>query len=215
MPSQQEKEPIQFAIDATIENFRRGGCEQLTIRIDREAAITSLFLAIQEMCLEETQPEAYLSYSSSLLGTVENENKEVKGLIRTCAVYLGEEADSRITPASPRPPWRAQHVARVINHYMVHFDGRMACVHIKGRDRSGRIVILAECERCKVTKVERLGSTPPRWVTDVWLGRSNHRDENFLGTSEDIVLARPVRRKTEKKRDNSTRLERLRPGSPL
>lgn len=98
---------------------------------------------------------------------------------------------------------------------MVHFDGRMVYIHIKGRDRSGRIVIFGGCERCKVTIVERLGSTPPLWVTDVWLGRSDHRGENSLGTSEDIVLARPVRRKTGQKRDNSKRLERLRPSSPL
>eukprot|EP00971_Amphidinium_carterae_P034082 671045-Amphidinium_carterae.1 len=57
--------------------------------------------------------------------------------------------------------------------------------------------------------MEDRGALEPRWETAIWLGKSDRSDENIIGREGNIVLARSVRRKTQRKRWNRRMMERL------
>ena len=200
--SVEEKGPL-HTFSAVVEHLRARGRKKVIFRIDGEPAIRALGVAIQQARSEETAIECRPKYSSPSMGSVENMDKELFGLVRCFRIYLREKAKMEITTESPLLPWLVRHCVWILSRYAVGADGRNGYSRLKGCEYTAGVRAIWYM----LPKTADLTKLDDSWRTAIWLGKSDRSDEHIIGLETGAVLTRSIRRKAEGKRWNERALK--------
>ena len=137
---------------------------------------------------------------SPSMDTCENANKEIAGVLRHIRAFLERKTKVVINVQHPLAAFLIRHAGWLISRFEIRADGRTGFQRLKGHDYRGLVAGFGECVWSKLPQQYTLGKLDERWLSVVWLGKSERSDEHIVGGVHGINVGRSVRRKIEDKR---------------
>ena len=178
------------------------------MKSDQEPALVDLVKAIKEKRTGETFVEHSKVYDSQSNGTVEKAIQTVEGLTRTMKLSLEKKINKFIPSRHPLMTWLVEHVADILNKYVVGKDGRTAHERIRGKKYHGEMVEFGRRIYHMSLGKHQGGSMKERWTEGTFVGKRASSDEYIIildnGT---VVKARSIKLLPDSQSWNSEVLE--------
>ena len=180
-----------------IEGFGYGGCA-VKLKCDQESAIMDLQKSICNTRAAKTVPVNSPVGDSQSNGRVENAIRRVQAGIRTLKHATEAEIKTAVSTGHPLFPWLVEWAADLLTRYSVNGSGRTPVQEIRGSKSIRPIAKFGE----KILYMPMKLTTRPvtkledRYKDRVFLGMRLRSDEIVVGTSEGVIKARSIRRRT-------------------
>ena len=133
------------------------------------------------------------AYSSGSLGNAERFHRQLWALLRTMREQVKIDYDIDIELDHPLMTWMVKHASWLQNRFQLHSDGNTSYFRRWEKDYVKPLVKFAETLLFKLPKTDG-GKTEPQWDKGIWLGRCTTSDENFIGTTTEVIRCRTLRR---------------------
>ena len=136
-----QKGNLDWVADRVVNDMETfGHCANVYIKSDQEPALVDLVRAVKEKRTGETFVEHSKVYDSQSNGTVERAIQSVEGLTRTMKMSLERKINKMIPSRHPLMTWLVEHVADVLNKFVVGKDGRTAHERSRGKKYHGEMI---------------------------------------------------------------------------
>ena len=171
------------------------GHRRVTLRADPEPSCTALANAIQalrhrigmETHIEQTPVGEHQSNHAE--GAIER----IRQLVGTILAELEEKLQVKIKTSDPLHHWCWRHAGWILQRFGVT-QNLTPWERVHAAPYGGKLVRFAECV---LARVKTATKGKPRWLSAMWLGKSDVSDCHLVCTSSGrLVVARSVRRTT-------------------
>ena len=190
--------------------FKSAGIPKLVYKTDQESALRS---TIEEALKSvgrsgrfesfEAVPEASAVGESASNGKAERSVQAFEDLLRTLKSALETRLQTKLPVKHPVIRWLVEHVASIMNRFMVNPDGVTPYQAMHGKRAALKVVEFGERVFYYVPKRLR-AKLSRRWRLGVYLGMAPSSNEHYVSTSQgNVVKARSICRVAEKSRWSS------------
>ena len=151
-------------------------------------------MTVKEKRTGETILEYSKVYDSQSNGVVERAIQTVEGLTRTLKLSLERKLGKLIPSKHPIMTWMVEHVADLLNKFVVGKDGRTAYERVRGKKYHGEMVEFGRRVFHMSPGKHQGGSMKERWTEGTFVGKRLSSDEYVLVLDDGtVVKARSVK----------------------
>ena len=131
-------------------------------------------------------PEHSMPGESQSNGIAERAVQQVEDHLRTLKTAYEARLKARIPMNHPVMHWMVEHASHLLSKYMIGPDGRTGYGRLHGKEVTERICEFGERILHYIPRKMR-AKMDSRWKYGIFLGRSMHSDQNFVGLMDGSV----------------------------
>ena len=199
---------VQALVRATV----RTRDAEIILRSDNEPAILDLKRQAAAECRVKHGMTVILDntteYDSQSNGLAELAVRDVKGVARSMRVALRELYKTEISSKHPVLPWLVSYATGQITRGQIGSDGKTPHQRLKGRTIRKLLSVFAEHVLC-LPIGKGASRLPERWSDGLFLGVFERSSEFYIGTAQDVVRTRSLRRRPLEERASPELLDKL------
>ena len=206
-----QKGNLDWVSDRLVEDIDKfGHSANVCIKSDQEPALVDLVRAVKEKRTGETFVEHSKVYDSQSNGTVERAIQSVEGLTRTIKMSLERKINKTIPSMHALMTWMVEHVADLLNKYVVGKDGRTPHERMRGKRYHGEMIEFGRRVFHMSPGKHQGGSMKERWSEGTFVGKRSSSDEYIIILDDGkVVKARSVKLLPDSQSWNAGVLENL------
>ena len=194
-----EREWLVLAIVEELDNWGYRG-QELILRADQESALEAVRKAVMAMRVGKSVPESPPVGESAANGRIEEAGKRMREFVRTMTDQLEFQIKEKLKSDAPITQWMIRWAGMLMTRYVVKEDGKTAYEKIKGRKCRDPVVPFGEHVWYKQLKVGPNNKAETSWQEGIWLGQCQKSNEVLIGTTQGVVRAWAVKRRTDDER---------------